>query len=212
MKQSHQFTKLLLAAALALGFAPAALHAAENTAPAGLLGQRYATAGFGIIDLGDSSLDVHSYRLAYNQDVAAGVDARLELDYLRSQPTNSVLYGHQRYTDRNAVIGARAFTRRGTVTPYAELGAGWTWFKLADWREDSFLWFAGVGAEFAVNGSFVVAPYVRYTDRVDLFRGHSWNYGMRANYALTAQLALTATLDRDDDQDMEYQLGLAWRF
>lgn len=211
MKQSYPFTKLILAAAFALGFA-AALRADETSAPAGLLGQRYAALGLGAIDLHDTSVDVRSYRLAYNQNVSAGVDARLELDYLRSQRTNSVLFGHQRYTDRDALLGARAFTVRGLATPYAEAGAGWTWFKLAGWREDSFVWFAGVGAEFAVNARFVATPYVRYTDRVDDFRGHNWNYGVRANFALTAQVALTAALDRNNDQDMEYQLGLAWRF
>lgn len=211
MKQSYRFTKFILAAALALGLF-ATLRAAETAATPGLLGQRYAAVSLGVIDLNDTSVDVRSYRLAYNQDIAAGLDARIEADYLRSEAVRGLIYGGQHYTDRNFTLGARAFTPFHGFKPYAEAGLGWTWFKLADWREDSFLWFAGVGAEFAVNGSFAVTPYVRYTDRVDLFRGHSWNYGVRANYALTARLALTATLDRNDDQDMEYQLGLAWRF
>jgi opacity protein-like surface antigen len=211
MKSFPQHKINLLAAALALGlFAP--LRAADTAAVPGQLGQRYATAGFGIIDVHNTSYDERSYRFAYNQDVAAGLDVRLDADYLRSEAMHGLLYQGEHYTDRNLALGVRAYTVRNRLKPYAEAGAGWTWFELADWREDSWLWYAGLGVELAVSQRVVVTPYLRYTDRVDLFRGDNWDYGIRANYALTSRLALTATLDRNNDQNMEYQLGTVWHF
>lgn len=210
MKNNPTFLKSILVGASALGLA-LTLHANEAESASSLLGQHYVATSVGIVDL-DAANTPRVFHVDYNRNFATGVDLRLELDYFRSQPTNSVLYGHARYADYNAAVAVRTFTVRGRFAPYAEAGAGWTWFKLAGWREDSFVWFAGAGVEASVTRDLSLTPFVRYTDRVNLFRGDQWSYGVRANYALTPRVGLVASVERDDDRNTRYTAGLSYRF
>lgn len=210
MKNHPTFLKFILVGASALGLA-LTLRASEAESASTLLGQHYLATSIGFVDL-DAANTPRVFHVDYNRNFATGVDLRLELDYLRSQRTNSVLYGHARYTDYNAALAVRAFTVRGRWAPYAEVGAGWTWFKLADWREDAFVWFAGAGIEATVTRELSVTPFVRYTDRVNFFRGDQWSYGARANYTLTPRVGLVAAIERDDDRNTRYTAGVSYRF
>lgn len=201
-----------LGAALAAAVLTLAARAAD-TGSAGLLGSRYAAATFGYVDLAGTGYDARTYGFEYNHDLTANLDARVELDYLRSEGLGGAVFGGKHYSYKTATLGGRAFTdwRGGRV--YAEAGAGYVWFRApAGIQDNSWLWSAGVGAEFALAPRFALTPFVRYEDAVDFETGAAWNYGLRAAYALTGRVALTATVQRDDDRNTTGRAGVVFRF
>jgi opacity protein-like surface antigen len=207
---------LLLAAAFALGLASAAV-AGDRSPPtessARLLGTRHVALTFGHVDLDATGFDARNYGFAYNHALAGNLDARLELDYLRSEGLGGVLLRGRHYSFRTLSAVGRAHTEWHGARVYAELGAGGTWFRSPlDFEDDSWLWLAGVGAEFAVAPKLVVTPYLRYRDAVDLGDGSVLHGGVRAHYALSGRLGLTAGIDRDDDRNTTYALGASLRF
>lgn len=211
MIHSTTLARVLSVAALSLGLAAAA--SATDAARPGLLGARYAAAGYSYVDVADTGYDARNYAFEYNQGVTAHLDARLELDYLRSEGLGGATFSGQHYTFKSAALAARAHTDWSGVRPFAELGAGGVWFRAPlGIQDESFAWFAGVGVEWTLTERGVVTPIVRYTDAVDFATGGTWDFGVRAHYWLSDRAALTATLGRDDDQNTEYQLGVAFRF
>lgn len=209
MSNRSSLFRLLAASALA---AAGVLHGAESSR-AGLLGARYAGVSYSYVDVADTGYDARNYGFEYNHDLAANLDVRIELDYLRSEGLGGALFSGKHYSFKSATAGVRSFTDWQGAKLYAEAGVGGVWFRApASIREDSFLWFAGVGAEFSVTERFAVTPYVRYQDPVDFQSGSTWNYGVRANYWCSERVALTAKLDRDDEETMTYQAGVTFRF
>ena len=216
MKNVNSYKTWILAAAVSLGLAASA-HAqttlpAEAPAPvaertAGLLGQNYVSASVGFIDLDDLDLDAQSYTLGVNQAVRDGLDAIFEYDYTRTDK-----FVGSRLTQHSLLLGARAFANYNGIKPYAEAGVGWVWQKFGSTRDDSFAWGAGVGAEFELSPVVAVTPFVRYTDVTEVSDGGTWDYGVKANVRVTDQFSVLGSVSRDDDQNLEYRVGVNFRY
>jgi len=219
MKNVLMFRNLLPAAALALGLAvpafagddpatPAAAPAVASTGGHGLLGQNYASLGYVYTDISDTSVNASGYKFALNQGVRDGLDTLLEYDYLRSDET-----GFGRASQQILDAGVRGYVNYGGLKPYAEAGVGWAWLHApAGARENSFVWFAGVGAELQAAPDFSITPFVRFSYANSFTNHQQWDYGVKANYWVTEHVGLMATLSRDNSRDMSYGAGVNFRF
>ncbi|MBA3848462.1 MAG: hypothetical protein C0502_00520 [Opitutus sp.] len=215
MKNIHSTNSLLLAAAVSLGLAASAF--AQTTAPAaepapaergaGLLGQNYASLSYGFIDLDGTGVDADSFTLGFNRNVRDGLDAFLEYDYTQTDR----VFG-SRLRQHSLLAGARVFTNYQGIKPYAEAGVGWVWQEFGNNREDSFGWGAGVGAEIELSPVVAVTPFVRYTDLTEGSGNGTWDFGVKANVRLTDKFTVLGSVSRDDDQNMEYRVGVNFRY
>ncbi len=178
---------------------------AERTA--GFLGTNYASASIGFINFDDIDIDAKSYTFGVNEAVRDGLDAIFEYDYTR---TDKVV--GSRLTQHSLLLGARAFTNYNGIKPYAEAGAGWVWQKFGSARDDSFAWGAGVGAEFELSPVVAVTPFVRYTDVTEVSDSGTWDYGVKANFRVNDRFSVLGSVSRDDDRNMEYRVGVNFRY
>lgn len=211
MKNVTSFKTLILAGAVALGFASAAF-AGEGPAPVstdrGLLGQNHVSLGYSFLDLQGTDIDAHGIDLSIHQNVREGVDTLVEYNYLRSES-----FPGGRVSQNSLVAGGRVYTAFHGFKPYAEAGLGWTWLRAPfGFSDDSFAYFAGVGAEFQVSPDVTVTPFVRYLDATADSFEHEWDYGIRANWWVTEKVGLTGAVVRDNARNMEYNLGVNYRF
>ncbi len=214
MKTLPSSRHFFAAAALALGLASAATAqtvTATETAPvtrsSGLLGQTYASASLGYVDLDNTNVSARSYSLGLNQYVRDGVDSFLDYNYTRSERLAGT-----RLTQHDLLVGARAYTNYSGVKPYAEAGVGWVWQKAGGVSDNSFAWAAGVGAEFTVAPATTVTPFLRYSDISSGGDNDQWEYGVKANHWLTEKVALQGSISRDDDRNMFYRFGVNVRY
>ena len=217
MNNVTSFKSLFLATTLVAGCAVAAFAgdepaSAPNSSPAplshGLLGQTYASLGYNYSRLDSSSVNANGLEFAMNQGVRTGLDTLLEYTGTRTDDT-----GVGRLTEQILDLGARAYTNYNGIKPYAEAGVGWTWLNAPlGLSDNSFVWFAGVGAEFQATSELTITPLVRYSDATSYHSGGTWDYGVKANYWLTEKLGLTAKITRNDSQDMTYGVGINFHF
>lgn len=215
MKNIHPFKTFVLAAAASLGLASSAF--AQTSAPvaepatithsSGLLGQTYASLGYGYVNFDNSSATARTYSLSLNQYVRDGVDTVFEYNYTRSSPV-----GNTRLKQHDLLFGGRFYTSWQGIKPYAEVGVGWVWQKAAGFSDNSFAWGAGVGAEIEVAAKTSLTPFVRYTDITEGSDNDAWEYGVKANHWLTEKVALQGSISRDDDRNMFYRLGVNVRY
>lgn len=216
MKNVNSLKTLILAGAASLGLTVSAL--AQTTLPAdapapvvertaGLLGHNYVSASLGFINLDDIDIDAKSYTLGVNEAVRDGLDAIFEYDYTR---TDRVV--GSRLTQHSLLVGARAFANYNGIKPYAEAGVGWVWQKFGSARDDSFAWGAGIGAEFELSPVVAVTPFVRYTDLTEVSGSGTWDFGVNANVRINDKFSVLGSVSRDDDQNMEYRVGVNFRY
>jgi|GEM_PF-518125 len=218
MNYITSYKSLLLAAACAFGAAapafasddPAMVSSAPTTVATGshgVLGHNLAELGFSYIDIDDSSVDASAMNLTLNQGIRTGLDTLFEYSYLRSENT-----GVGRVSQQQLNIGGRAYTNYNGMKPFVDGGIGWAWFKApGNYRFDSFVVFASVGAEIQATTDLTITPSVRYS-YMTRDSDDKWDFGVKANYWLTEKLALTGKISMDDDQTMEYGLGVNFRF
>ena len=216
MNNHASIKTLILTAAFALGLSSAAL-AAEDAGPAsapvatsgrGLLGESYSALSYRYIDLHGTSADAHAYDLTLNQNVSEGFDVLLDYTYKNAE---ALAGGHanQRMFD----LGVRAFTSTRGFKPYVEAGLGWEWAKVPHgYRANSPAYFLGTGVEFQVARDLALTPFVRYTDATKHGIGHEVDYGIKANYWLGEHAGIMASVSRDNSRDMQYGIGLTFRY
>jgi opacity protein-like surface antigen len=219
MNNVTSLKSLALATALALGLASQAFAGDEPgaNAPAnaplpplshGLLGQTYASLGYSYSRLDSSPVNANALEFAMNQGISTGFDTLLEYTGTRSDDT-----GVGRLTEQTLEVGARAYTNYNGIKPYAEAGLGWTWLRAPlGLSDNSFVWFAGVGAEFQATSELTVTPVVRYSDATSYHSGSTWDFGVKANYWLSEKLGLTGKIMRNDSGDMTYGVGINFRY
>jgi len=212
MKQTIIIKSLLIAGATFLGFA-ATSRAQDAVPPAGslgLLGQTYAGLDYSYIDFDNSSTNADSFGFRFNQAYRPGLDALLSYNWSQ---TGVVLGDRAHQQDIGA--GLRAYsTSYSWGKPYIEAGAGWTWFKYAGVRDNSFTWDAAAGVEFQVAPKVSVTPYVKYEDApsLDVADKDTWNFGVKANYWVNNQWGVTGGVSYNDDHDTTYTIGTNFRF
>lgn len=213
MKLKNNITSILLAAA-ALGLT-ASIARAADTAPAapatesiGLLGQTYAGLTYSYINLNSSPVNAESFGFEYNQPLNTGFDAVFHYD--RAQ--TGVVLGDRAH-EQNLDLALRAFSlSQSWGKPYVEAGVGYDWTKYAGVKDHSYNWIAGAGVEFQALPSLTITPFVRWVRATGYDDHNQVNYGVKANYWVTKQWALTAGIDRNDDKDMTYKVGVNVRF
>lgn len=218
MNNVTSFKSLLLAAACVLGAAapgfasddPAVVASTPkaDTGSRGVLGHNLAALGFSYVDIDNSNVDATALNLTLNQGLRTGVDTLFEYNYLRSEET-----GAGRITEHKLNFGGRAYTNYNGFKPFVDGGIGWVWQKAPFGLSDnSFLVFASVGAEFQATPELTITPAVRYWYATKSSMGDVWDFSVKANYWVSEKLAITGKLGIDDEQNMEYGLGVNFRF
>ncbi|HET7535958.1 MAG TPA: hypothetical protein VFJ90_05865, partial [Candidatus Didemnitutus sp.] len=174
----------------------------------GLLGETYTHLGYSYVDTNHSNVDAHSFDFSLNSAVYHGADTLLEYNYTQSEPFAG---GHAWW--QNVLAGARGYTSMGGFKPYLEGGLGWAWAKAPVIGSDnSWAWFAGVGAEVTVARDITVTPFIRYTDAPGIDDSDKWDFGVKGNYWINSKFAVTANVSVDDDQDWTIGAGVNFQF
>jgi hypothetical protein len=214
MNTKNASKMLLIAAALAAGLVSAAragedptMDSPRSLAGQGLLGQTYSQASYGFVNLDGTPADAHALSYDYNLAVAPGFDTFANLRALRSQN-----FGGGRVKAYDLNFGARYHRLYRGVTPYWELGFGWTFAKAPGFDDNSLVWSTAAGVELPVASGASVTPYVKYSDAIDFRDGDGWHYGVRANYWLNPRSALVGSIERRLDESTEYRLGVTFNF
>ena len=215
MKNVTSFKSLILTAAVALALTASAFADTDSGAATalpplshGLLGQTYASLGYTYTRLDSVPVNANGLEFAMNQGVRTGLDSFFEYAGIRTDNTGA---GH--LTEQTLEVGGRAYTNYNGIKPFAEAGLGWTWVSAPlGLSDNSFVCFAGVGAEFQVTSDLTVTPVVRYSDATSYHNGSTWDYGVKANYWLNEKLGITAKIMRNDSQDMTYGIGINFRY
>ena len=209
MKQNIIIKSLILVASLAgLTAAARAADTASSSGSLGLLGQTYAGLSYSYINLDSSPVNAESYGFVYNQPLNTGFDAVFNYDW-----TQSGVVAGDRAHERALDATLRAFsTTTAWGKPYIEAGVGYDWIKYAGAKDKSFNWIAGAGVEFQATSELTITPFVRWLRATGYTDHNAVNYGVKANYWVTKQVGVLASIDRSDDQDMTYKLGLNVRF
>lgn len=218
MKQNITLKSLLLVATAAFGLAASA-QAGEGpmTEPAqpvssatslGLLGQTYAGLSYSYLNLDNSPVNAASYGFEYNRPLNPGFDATFTYDWAQSGPIAG-----DRAHEQTLTAALREFvTTQSWGKPYVEAGVGYDWLRFAGTKDHSFVWLVSAGVEFQPTPVLTITPFVRYTRTGGYSDEDTVNYGVKANYWVTRQWAVTAGIDRNDDQDMTYKIGVNVRF
>lgn len=218
MNYVTSYKSLILAAACAAGLAAPAFAADDPvaaSAPAtlspithGVLGHNLANFSFSYVDIDDSSVDATAFNLTLNQGLRTGLDTLLEYNYLRSEDT-----GIGRISEHKVNFGGRAYTNYNGFKPFVDGGIGWAWLKAPlGFSENSFLAFASVGAEFQACPDLTITPAVRYWYAANSAVDNVWEFNVKANYWVSEKFAVTGKIGMDDDQNIEYGLGVNFRF
>ena len=220
MNSVTSYKSLLLATVCTLGVAASAFAADEpavvssspttvaSTGSRGVLGHDLAALGFSYVDIDGSSVDATAFNLTLNQGLRTGVDTLFEYNYLRSENT-----GIGRISEQKVNFGGRAYTNYHGFKPFVDGGLGWVWQKAPlGLSDNSFLEFGSVGAEFQATPDLTITPAVRYWYATKNSVDDTWEFSVKANYWVTEKLAVTGKLGMDDDQNMEYGVGLNFRF
>ena len=174
----------------------------------GVLGHDLAALGFSYVDIDGSSVDATAFNLTLNQGLRTGVDTLFEYNYLRSENT-----GLGRISEQKVNFGGRAYTNYQGFKPFVDGGIGWVWQKAPlGLSDNSFLVFGSAGAEFQATPDLTITPAVRYWYATKNSVDDTWEFSVKANYWVTEKIAVTGKLGMDDDQNMEYGIGLNFRF
>jgi hypothetical protein len=209
MKNVRLITSLVAIAALGLTARAQTMvpTSSFDSRSAGLVGQTWGGASYSWIDLDRSGIDASAITLNLNQNSGENLDTLFEYEYIRSDR-----FAGTRLTQHSLLLGARAFVPNTTFKPFAEGGVGWMWQRVRGGRDDSWAWMAGAGVELEFSPAFAAAPYVRYEDAPDLPGSGTWNYGVRGNFWVSERYAVTGAVERDDDRNMGYTVGFAFRY
>lgn len=216
MNSSHSLKKLLVVGALALGLAGAAFAGGGEMTAAdapslvgqGLLGQTYAHASYGFLDLDNTGVDAHALNFEYNRAVDERLDTWAGARFLR---TGTLPGG--RYSEQALSFGGRTYTLLGGVKTFWDAGLGWTWAKgPGGFRDNTFAWSSSVGAEVTFTNGVTLTPYLQYADAIDFADGDSWNVGVKGNYWLNSRTAILAGVERQIEESWEYRVGVNYRF
>ena len=215
MKQNINLKSLMVATALALGATAASAQNANIAVPtpgessgAGLLGSRYTEVTYNYVDLSGSD-HADGVSLVFNQPLRAGLD--LTADYRWAKADFDVFDAKVQDLD----VGLKAYTNLAWGRPFVAAGLGWEWAKANGFRDDSFTYEVGVGAEFQVAPAWVITPFVNFV-RATGFNTSEVEIGTKATYRLNREWSLTAQAQyeivRHDDNSTEYSIGAIYHF
>ena len=219
MKQTTTSKKFILAAAISLGLVSAAIAQSANVAvpnPAeadtavvsGQLGTRYTEVAYKFINLKGPD-NAHGFALNYNQPLSAGFDFTASYDWGKAD------LGAFDAKVQDLEVGVKAFSNYSFAKPYVLAAVGWEWQKVATFRDDSFTYKVGVGAEFEVAPAFVITPFVNFV-RATEFNASEFEIGAKATYRFneswSAMVRGQYESVRHDADTTEWAAGVIYRF
>jgi len=187
-------------AALAAGTSAFAQQAAPATS-AGLLGQRYASAEFGVININHFALDQFGAGVGVNLPLTANLD--LGLGYAHTWVES--------FSDIDSDILSADLTSyfsQGAIKPFGTIALGYDWNDF----DDGAIWAVRAGFEYDVNPSFSTAISVGYSDDFESGDASQWDVDVRAHYWVTRSVAAIATVSLIEHGNVGYSLGVAVRF
>lgn len=208
--------KLLLpAAALLLGFVPAATVTAQTTSSdhtsgrAGLLGENYFVASYVWYSYEDLPIDGKGMNLEFNWSIIPHLDFTSTFEWMETDSYLGVQAEMQ-----TLMAGVRGFTTQGSVSFYAEGLAGVAAAKADYLHEDAFAYRIGGGAEIRFGSRFSLTPFAYYQEYITsgYDSGGSFYYGAKVNFWLHERVGLLASYSRNDDGDSSATLGINFRF
>lgn len=195
--------KLLAVAALAAGanlFAQTQPAAAATNA--GLLGQRYAEATVGYLDVNKSGTNIWGLGAAVNVPVNSYLDATLSWAHAEAEGSG------------NGQVAGLA----GSVTGYMPLETGKTFgtFTLGyDWivpGKDDWSYSVEGGYEYPVCDKFAARVSVGYSSDFHQNTNESWDGTLKGIYQFSEKLSGTAAVSFIDGGHIGYTVGCVFKF
>lgn len=194
--------KLLgVVAALAAGTSAFAQQSPTPTASSGLLGQRYVSAAFGVVDLNRFPVDQFGASVGVNLPLTTTVD--LGLGY-----THSWLESFSDIDSETLVADLTTYFSSGAIKPFGTVAVGYDWNDV----DDSSFWGVRAGFEYDVNSRLSTSVSAGYTDDFNSGDGSQWDGAVRANYWVTRSVAAVATVSLIERGHVGYSLGATIRF
>lgn len=184
---------------------------AAGTENAGLLGQKFTGVDFGYthhVESAPKSLRRYGFVSQAPLAELTNVDAAFHYDFIRGSSL-----GLTNQTHRTYVSFTRYFEHR-TVKPFAQAAAGWAWSKTGPVKEDSFFYRGVVGAEVGINPNVALTPFVSIEEAANIggLGDRAWNIGAKLAYRLNRNWVPTLRVQIDDDDNIEYAVGMNYRF
>lgn len=185
---------------------------AQNATPVagaptyGLIGQEYTGVSFGYTHQDDGPPDaLRGIGVIFNRPAAVNLDTAFKYDFTRSSAFG--MHNNEHRVAANALyywsnIGAK---------PFVEADAGWVFRKFAGDSGSGFVYLIGAGVEIQVKPRLAVTPFVNYQD-VSEFKDRKWSYGAKVTYRLAQEWSASGRLQVDEDQNVEYRLGMNRHF
>ena len=197
---------LAVVSALAVGSAavaqqtPAAQQPASNSA--GLLGQRYASAGFSYLDISGFQYHLFAAGARVNLPIRQNID--VGVSYARNWIESN--------SDFNLDI-VDAYTTfiysADTFKTYTTLSLGHVWEPE---KEESVIWGARAGAEFPVTANLAVRVSAGYDDDFESGNNGAWDGTASVNYWVTKRVAALGSATWLEGGAVSYGVGVAFRF
>jgi opacity protein-like surface antigen len=212
-----------LAALIVTGsmFAQTTTTSASNSASdlgSGVLGHRYADAGFQYTDVNHTPWDVWGLTGVVNNPVTPNIDVSLDYTY-------SWLKGWSANHDNAVDVNGIYYLNYGAFKPFAAASLGYEWTRTQRvWsngesaayvpESDNRATFGGrVGVEYQVTPQVSVQAQVQYSS--DFKRENnsgSWDGDVTGRYWFTKQVAVYATVAWLEYGDWGYGAGVSYKF
>ncbi len=173
----------------------ATLSAQSGTPGRGLNGTNYFSPTYLYSDIKDGPPDYyHGLGLRYNQVLAPRFDLIVTGALLQSDRV-----GGARAKQRDFDAGVRWHTDLGQARPFVEATVGGVWFEYAGFKDNSFTYAVGVGAEFQVTPAFTVAPMLGYSDATDFSDSGDAFLVVRTNWWLNSRWSVRVNVSISED-------------
>jgi len=199
---------LALVALTAASLSSAQTSTATN-ASTGLLGQRYAEAGFSVTDPRGNAKNVDNVDFGVNLPIVPSLDLSFDYNY----GWTKVLGTHAHANSLG--VAATGYTTLAGVKAFAGAGVGRTWVHSLG-RSNYNTWALSVGAEIPV-GDITVTPSISYSDLLNNQSGGQYSYGVEGSMWLTKTLGGFIDVSFNDavgrgGESWTYAIGVRTKF
>jgi opacity protein-like surface antigen len=199
--------------------------ATPNAGSSGLLGQRFAQAGVGLVDPHGTSDNGFAGDLGVNLPLQTGLDLGLAYNYNRINTDLGSAPLNIRSRDHSLFAGLTAYNTYEGWKPFFGAGLGYEWtrtkFRFAGTpvftdRDDEAIWALGVGVEIPV-GAITFTPSIGYQDGFKSRSTGVFGYGVEAHTWFTRKIGGFADVTYSDPtgggtQSLTYRIGARLRF
>ena len=199
---------LLCLATVALSMPAASAQAPELALEdnSNYLGETYTGLEYGYIRAKDRVPRVlHRYGFVSSKPLQPNVDAAFRYNFTSGSAAGVRVRQH------DFAMSFTGYLPHGLVTPYLQGDLGWAWTRAAAVRDSSVAWLVGAGAELQLNRHFSLTPYINYRE-IKYTSNGTLHFGARVGHRLNRDWSARFTVESDDDNTMEFGLGVHRRF